>query len=313
MMPPQGNWLVRYDIDTGKLSYRAIDGRLVELPGVWFPYGQEWVNAAVSASELNKRNRKLPPEEQFTCWVPGPVTWAIKDCGNAFQVKCMINIPENPHINTCCDNGCVAFDMNYDHLGVAELGPQGRLLKHYKIPFQMEGRTSDQITNSLSEAMETVFKHAVRAQKPVAMEDIKKLEKDLLYGNRKANRKISQFAYDKMTYLAESKSRKYSLAVRKVNPAYTSQIGKLKYMRPMGLSVHEAAAYVIGRRAMGCKEHVPASMKHLIPVKKRGRHHWAQWAGLSAALKSIPVHKFYRKIDYRRFNTPALLKKELAA
>ena len=235
----QGNWLIGYDPATGTLTYRSIDGCRIELPGVWFPYGQENINAAVNASEIRKKNKKLPPDQQIEGWPPGPVTWAIRDCGNAFQVKCMVSIPENPDTNTCYDDGCVAFDMNYDHLAVAELGAQGRLLKHYTVPIQMEGRTSDQITNGISEALEKVFKHAVRARKPVAMEDIKHLDKDLLYGNRKANRKISQFAYDKMTQLTESKGQKYGLAVRKSNPAYSSQIGKLKYMRPMGLQ-HEA-------------------------------------------------------------------------
>lgn len=309
----QGNWLVDYDISTGTLTYRSIGGRKVELPGVWFPYGQEYINEAIKASEICKKNKKLPPDQQIEGWPPGPVTWAIRDCGNAFQVKCMISIPENPHINACYDDGCVAFDMNYDHLAVSELGSQGQLLKHYTVPIQMDGRTSDQITNGISEALEKVFKHAVRVKKPVAMEDIKRLDKDLLYGNRKTNRKISQFAYGLMTQLAESKGQKYSLAVRKVNPAYTSQIGKFKYMRPMGLSIHESAAYIIGRRAMGCKEPIPASMKHLVPAKKRGRHHWAQWASLSASLKKVPIHKFYRTLDYRKYSTLAALKQALAA
>ena len=84
-------------------------------------------------------------------------------------------------------------------------------------------------------------------------------------------------------------------------------------MRPMGLSIHESAAYVIGRRAMGYKDLVPASMKHLVPAKKRGRHHWSQWAGLSTALKKVPIHKFYRKTDYHKYSTLAALKKALAA
>ncbi len=47
------------------------------------------------------------------------------------------------------------------------------------------------------------------------------------------------------------------IAVFLVNPAYTSQMGKFKYMKPKGLSVHLAAAYVIARRRMGFSEKVP--------------------------------------------------------
>ena len=46
---------------------------------------------------------------------------------------------------------------------------------------------------------------------------------------------------------------KQAIEVYKVNPAYTSQQGRIKYMRPMGLSVHEAAAFCIGRRFMFSK------------------------------------------------------------
>jgi IS605 OrfB family transposase len=42
--------------------------------------------------------------------------------------------------------------------------------------------------------------------------------------------------------------------VRMVNPAYTSQIGKRKYRKGFGLSVHEAAAFCIGRRYYGFGE-----------------------------------------------------------
>ena len=37
----------------------------------------------------------------------------------------------------------------------------------------------------------------------------------------------------------------------KVNPAFTSILGALKYQRMLSLSVHAAAALVIGRRAWG--------------------------------------------------------------
>jgi len=114
-----------------------------------------------------------------------------------------------------------------------------------------------------------------------------------------------------MTALAESKGEKYHLSVREVNPAYTSQIGKIKYMRQMGLSIHEAAAYVIGRRGMGLKDPVPKDMARLIPEKKKGTHYWFQWGAIYSALKNVPVNNFYRKINYREYESLAALKEGL--
>ena len=270
---PQGSWMARYDVEKKIFSYQTYSGKWISIPGVEFPYGQGWVEAAVSASEIAKRNKKLPPDQQIPGWPAGSVSWSLKDCGNAVQVKCMVTLPEDPNKNFCYDDGCVAFDMNYDHFAASELGPQGELQRHWTVPLQMEGRTSNQISNAISEGLEEIFRYAVAVNKPITIEGIEHPDKCLLYGNKKANRKISEFAHEKMTALAESKGEKYHLSVREVNPAYTSQIGKIKYMRQMGLSIHEAAAYVIGRRGMGLKDPVPKDMARLIPEKKKGAHY----------------------------------------
>ena len=69
----------------------------------------------------------------------------------------------------------------------------------------------------------------------------------------------------KVTQLAESKSYKYGIGLYKAAPAFTSQIGKIKYMRHYGISIHVAAAMAIGRRAMGFNERPPKELRHLIP------------------------------------------------
>lgn len=308
----KGNFMVRYDTKSHALVYNSISGAGIVLPGVIFPYGQENVDMAVNSSAIIVQNKKLPPEQQIPHWERGPVTWSIKDCGNAFLVKCMISVPQSKDMNTCFDSGCIAFDMNYAHLAVAELNQYGQLLRHFVVPFPVTGRTSNQVTNAISNALEVVLRYASSVNKPVAMEQIKALKK-VMYGDGFRNRKISQFAYDKMEMLAEGKAQKYALAVKSVNPAYTSQIGKLKYMRKLGLSIHEAAACTIGRRAMGFKERVPANMRHLIPRNKANKHHWAQWAAISASLRSIPICKFYTSIDYTGYMTMTALKKALTA
>ncbi|MFR1480271.1 MAG: hypothetical protein ACLSB9_33665 [Hydrogeniiclostridium mannosilyticum] len=74
--------------------------------------------------------------------------------------------------------------------------------------------------------------------------------------------------------------------------------------------LHESAAYVIGRRAMGLKTAVPKDMFHLVPEKVVRLHHWAHWAALYTALKrslSAP----YRKINYHEYETSSGLKKAL--
>ena len=72
----------------------------------------------------------------------------------------------------------------------------------------------------------------------------------------------------------KSRAEKMGVAVFEVNPAYTSQIGKMKYMKRFGISIHEAASFVIARRAMGFKEKLPPVLGALLPEKIIGTHHW---------------------------------------
>ncbi|GAA3315466.1 hypothetical protein GCM10020331_010410 [Ectobacillus funiculus] len=65
-------------------------------------------------------------------------------------------------------------------------------------------------------------------------------------------------------------------------------------MKRFGISIHEAASFVIARRAMGYKETLPPMLGELVPEKIRGAHHWAQWKVVSSYLKGIRTHAFYR-------------------
>jgi hypothetical protein len=63
------------------------------------------------------------------------------------------------------------------------------------------------------------------------------------------------------------------VALRRVNPAYTSIIGRVKFARRYGLSVHEAASVTIARRAMGYSEKLPRSSTGTVKVPTNGSGH----------------------------------------
>jgi len=110
------------------------------------------------------------------------------------------------------------------------------------------------------------------------------------YGNKKANRMKSMFAYRKMIQAIESRANKMGVAVTEVNPAFTSVSGKLKYMRKFGISIHQAAAFTIGRRGLGYKEKAPKVLKRYIP--KDASHHWKHWSVLNKKF-SVRTHMLY--------------------
>ena len=143
------------------------------------------------------------------------------------------------------------------------------------------------------------------------MERLEDIKQKPMYQHKRLNEVLSSFAYTKVTMLAESKSNKYSIGLVKVNPAFTSQIGKFKYMRHYGISVHEAAAFVIGRRGLGYQDKLPKPMRHLIPDGKKNRHHWSHWSYLMTQLKTYAPGVFYRPINYTTIPTIKELKQQL--
>ena len=84
-------------------------------------------------------------------------------------------------------------------------------------------------------------------KKPLVREDIKKI-KFKSTNNSYKNKILTQFAYDKMITTIDRIFEKNNVQVFKVDPKFTSQQGKIKYMCRYGMSIHESAAMCIGRR-----------------------------------------------------------------
>ena len=88
---------------------------------------------------------------------------------------------------------------------------------------------------------------------------------------------MHSFAKNKLQKALISRGLKFGFKIKKVNPAYTSVIGRFKYAKMYGLSVHEAASFVIGRRGLDFDEKVPKEL--LQQLKDKGKtsfdsHSW---------------------------------------
>ena len=142
----------------------------------------------------------------------------------------------------------------------------------------------------------TVFAICCEKKKPLVSEDIgrTKRKQDLYSKTAKKNRRISMFASKKIRTLTESKSFKYSVDVTFVNPAYTSQTGKVKYMRRFGMSIHEAAAYVIGRRGLGIIDRLPLIYRQQLKREHASLPRLTQWARAYRFAKAVQAAAMYQ-------------------
>ena len=76
-------------------------------------------------------------------------------------------------------------------------------------------------------------------------------------GSATYNRRTFPFAYRQLAQALVRRALREGIRVKRVNPAYTSWIGQLKYARQYGINRHVAAAYVIGRRGFGTTTMTP--------------------------------------------------------
>jgi IS605 OrfB family transposase len=106
---------------------------------------------------------------------------------------------------------------------------------------------------------------AKEKNKAIAIEDIGKLPKGKRGDGKAKIRKILQFfSYRRILKKIESLAIKEGIEIVKVNPAFTSVIGMMKYCPQYFIDKDVAGAYVIGRKALGFQEAIPENYKKLL-------------------------------------------------
>jgi IS605 OrfB family transposase len=114
-----------------------------------------------------------------------------------------------------------------------------------------------------------VVERALESGKAIVVEDLQKVPKGRRGdGLAKLRRKLHKWAYRSVLEKIEVYARRVGVQVIKVNPAYTSIIGKLKYSPMLGIDKDVASAYVIGRRGLGFEEKLPKNYRELLKDKE---------------------------------------------
>ena len=120
------------------------------------------------------------------------------------------------------------------------------------------------------------------------------------------------FAYGKIKAYFLSRGYRQGVEVIQVNPAFSSVIGRVKFMERYGLTVHQAAALVLARRLLGCSERIPRRwvapigngrrVAFTVPVRKRVKHVWTYWGAVSRQLRPVLAAQYRLRKRRRRPN-----------
>ena len=157
-------------------------------------------------------------------------------------------------------HGTIGVDLNADHLAVAETDASGNYVNAWRVPLVTYGKSTHQAEALIGDAVSgVVVQYARQVGKPIVIERLDfRQKKAVLEGqSRKYSRMLSSFSYGKIKAYFVSRGYRQGVEVHQVNPAYSSVIGRVKFMERYGLSVHQAAALVLARRSLNCSECIP--------------------------------------------------------
>ena len=244
-------------------------GKYVVIAGLRFAHGHDAVIAAVG--------RNLSDDNQE--WQALSYRFVKDDKG--WRVFVSVSLPKVKQIS---DRrlGVIGVDINADCLAVTETDRFGNPVDFWTIPCCTYGKSSDQSKAVVGAAVKTLIAIAAGRKKPLVIEelDFRKKKAALEKENRRYARMLSSFAYRLTHTVIAARAFEAGIEVLKESAAYTSVIGKEKFADRYGISVHQAAALVIGRRVNGFSERLPSQLQVTLPlpVRNRGRHVWSKWA-----------------------------------
>jgi len=259
----QGNLNLRFQWINDELYLRINTGN------------KQYVYAKVIRSVKRERDKwldfmvMLENAYQSKEWFPYSVQLKLKNG----KVYAFISFEEKlPPVLITRENGVIGIDVNaYPyHLALAVVSKDGNLEGYRSISLNELLEVSSEKRQYLEwQVAHKIIELAKKERKAIAVENLEKLPKGKRGdGFAKLRGKLQKWCYKRLLEKIEVLARRNGIELRKVNPAYTSVIGKLKYAPQFNIDKDIAGAYVIGRRGLGFKEKLPKNYKKLLEDKE---------------------------------------------
>lgn len=273
-----GNQITQYDGNT--ITFRvpyALEskyGKTIAAP-LRFEYeqGQQWIDEAIQA------NRAL--------------SYRVYCKDFRWFIACSTDVPQADRVSLPRQYGCLGLDINPGVIGWTYVDADGNLKHHGQFKLNLHSRRSGQIEATLHDVTRQIVNLAQAFRCPIAIEDLDFSAKksQMREEGRRYARMLSGFIYGKFTEQLSQKCELAGIELIKVNPAYSSFIGLVKFMRQYGLSSDTAAAMVLARRSMRLSERVPN--QNAYAGVKSAKHVWSSWYPLHKKLKPVRRHQYF--------------------
>ena len=291
--------------DDGTLTLRLrmpdglaeLHGKYLVVPNVRFASGHDVVLAALGSNTEYGVYRRQHGEQAARATPLGQaISYRFKRDAKGWRVFATTELPE-VEVTTDRRRGAIGVDLNADHLAVLETDASGNYVNAWRVPLVTYGKGHHQAEALIGDAVASVVGYARGAGKPLVIERLDfRQKKAVLEGeSRRYSRMLSSFSYGKIKAYFLSRGYREGVEIIEVNPAYSSVVGRVKFMERYGLTVHQAAALVLARRLLGCSERIPrrwvcpvgngVQVAFTVPVRKRVKHVWTYWGAVSGQLR----------------------------
>ena len=288
-------------------------GKYLTIEGVRFAYGQEQVLAALDSNAEYSRFRREHGEKAARATSLGQaISYRFKRDEKGWRVFATTDMMDVPVV-TDKERGAIGVDLNADHLAVAETDASGNYVNVISVSLVTYGKSQHQAEAIIGDAVASVVAYAHEVGKPIVIEklDFRQKKAALEGESRRYGRMLSSFSYGKIQAYFVSRGYREGVEVYQVNPAFSSVVGRVKFMERYGLSVHQAAALVLARRLLGCSERIPrqrvapvgngVQVAFTVPVRNRVKHVWTYWGAISGQLR--PALAAQHRLGKRRRGT----------
>jgi len=215
----------------------------------------------------------------------GAKTWHFYYKSGKWCAAVSFTPSEVERVSRSVDYGCIGIDLNPGSIGWAYIDSEGNLKAHGQIPLQT-GLSNGQQQAQIVKACLELSALATKFQCPVVCEelDFSTKKEQLRERGKKYARMLSGWAYCQFFKLLNSILSNRGIELIAVNPAYSSIIGLVKYVKMYGLASDESAGLVIARRGMRLSEKIPGSLTALVEVNSKS-HVWSLWNQLNKKIK----------------------------
>ena len=272
-------------------------GKYLFIRGVRFAYGHEQMLASLGSNADYAAYRREHGERAARATTLGQaISYRFKRDAKGWRVFATTRMMDVPLVSDR-RRGAVGVDLNADHLAVAEIDASGNYLNAWRVPLVTYGKNTGQTEALIGDAVASVVEYARAVGKPIVIERLDfRQKKSALEGEaRKYSRMLSSFSYGKIKAYFLSRGYRQGVEVHQINPAFSSVIGRVKFMERYGLSVHQAAALALARRLLGFSERIPrrwvcpvgngVHIAFTVPARKRVKHVWTYWGVISGQLR----------------------------